>query len=374
MTCSRTSAVGRCHRGRPTRRRRQLRLLCRHGTRVIAGAFSDRQQHATGRNRIASASEIARAIIGTFSCTICQPRFATAIALMAHASPMHRYDYRPGITGSGRDAGLRWRRWGSMCELNPRESIRRCMYVRVRATIGRTISRRSRRSKTQSSTKLHVRGFTVHPSSGVAQPGTFAGLIEKIPYLKDLGVTAVELLPDPRIRRIRLSVFTNPYTGEKLRNFWGYNSIAFAAPKAAYAAQRPRSRAGRRVPRHGQAPFTPPASKSSSTSSSITPAKATTAAEPIPFAASTTTSITCSMPDGNYLNFSGCGNTVNCNHPVVRRSAHDLPALLGRRHARRWPALRPGVGLRPRSHTATCWSIRRSSRSSSRTACWPTPS
>jgi len=83
--------------------------------------------------------------------------------------------------------------------------------------------------------ELHVRGFTCDPSSGVARPGTFLGLVEKIPYLQDLGVTAVELLPVHEFEENDCP-FQNPRTGEQLRNLWGYNSIAFAAPKAAYAA------------------------------------------------------------------------------------------------------------------------------------------
>src|SRR5207247_4212637 len=78
--------------------------------------------------------------------------------------------------------------------------------------------------------ELHVRGFTCHPTAGGAKPGTFAGLIEKIPYIKQLGVTAVELLPVHEFDEDDCP-FTNPLTWEKLRNFWGYNSIAFAAPK-----------------------------------------------------------------------------------------------------------------------------------------------
>src|SRR4029079_14725678 len=81
--------------------------------------------------------------------------------------------------------------------------------------------------------ELHVRGFTWHPSSGVDKPGTYAGLVEKIPYLQALGVTAVELLPIHEFDECDCP-FTNPLTGERLRNFWGYNSIAFAAPKASY--------------------------------------------------------------------------------------------------------------------------------------------
>src|SRR5262249_54454417 len=72
--------------------------------------------------------------------------------------------------------------------------------------------------------ELHVRGFTCHPTSMAARPGTFAGLIEKIPYLQWLGVTAVELLPIHEFEESDCP-FTNPRTGEKLRNFWGYNSI-----------------------------------------------------------------------------------------------------------------------------------------------------
>src|SRR5262249_10283113 len=86
--------------------------------------------------------------------------------------------------------------------------------------------------------ELHVRGFTAHPSSGVAAPGTFRGLIEKIPYLKRLGVTAVELLPVHEFDECDCPV-TDPATGEKLVNFWGYNTVGFAAPKAAYAASAP---------------------------------------------------------------------------------------------------------------------------------------
>src|SRR5262249_31399967 len=83
--------------------------------------------------------------------------------------------------------------------------------------------------------ELHVRRFTCHPSSLAARPGAFAGLAEKIPYLRDLGVTAVELLPIHEFDECDCP-FINPFTGERLRNFWGYNSIAFAAPKASYAS------------------------------------------------------------------------------------------------------------------------------------------
>ena len=81
--------------------------------------------------------------------------------------------------------------------------------------------------------ELHVRGFTQHPSSGVAHPGTFSGLIEKIPYLQELGVNCVELMPVHQFDSTE-SAATHPETGERLTNYWGYNSICFFAPHRGY--------------------------------------------------------------------------------------------------------------------------------------------
>ena len=82
--------------------------------------------------------------------------------------------------------------------------------------------------------EMHVRGFTRHPSSGVAHPGTFRGVVEKIPYLKELGVTAVELMPVTEFEECD-NPRANLLTGEPLRNFWGYQPVSFFAPKASYA-------------------------------------------------------------------------------------------------------------------------------------------
>ena len=93
--------------------------------------------------------------------------------------------------------------------------------------------------------ELHVRGYTVDPSSGVRYPGTYLGLTEKIDYLKALGITAVELLPVDEFDE-RDCRFVNPLTGEALRNFWGYNTIAFCAPQGGLC---PPPRAGRTLER-----------------------------------------------------------------------------------------------------------------------------
>ena len=81
--------------------------------------------------------------------------------------------------------------------------------------------------------ELHVRGFTQHSSSGVKHPGTFAGLKEKIPYLKDLGVNAVELMP---IFEFDEMMNARDVDGKKLLDYWGYNSVCFFAPNSSYAA------------------------------------------------------------------------------------------------------------------------------------------
>jgi glycogen operon protein len=164
--------------------------------------------------------------------------------------------------------------------------------------------------------ELHVRGFTCHASSGVKSPGTFAGLVEKIPYLQWLGVTAVELLPIHEFDECDCP-FTNPLTGEPLRNFWGYNSIAFGAPKASFAASghdhnqtyefremvRAFHDAGMEVILDVVFNHTGEGNEQGRTYS---------------FRGIDNKLYYLLSPDGKYLNFSGCGNTLNCNHPIVR--------------------------------------------------------
>jgi isoamylase len=82
--------------------------------------------------------------------------------------------------------------------------------------------------------ETHVRGFTIDPTSGVAYPGTFRSLIEKIPYLKDLGVTAIELMPISEFNENEMARL-NPITAENLTNYWGYNPVAMFAPKQSYS-------------------------------------------------------------------------------------------------------------------------------------------
>jgi glycogen operon protein len=164
--------------------------------------------------------------------------------------------------------------------------------------------------------ELHVRGFTVHPSAGVSKPGTFAGLAEKIPYLQRLGITAVELLPVHEFDEDDCP-FSNPQTDEWLLNFWGYNSISFAAPKAAYAWS------GRE---HGQVvEFRDMVRAFHAAGIEVFldvvfnhTGEGDYRGRTYSFRGLDNEVYYLLDADGNYLNFSGCGNTVNCNHPVVR--------------------------------------------------------
>jgi isoamylase len=83
--------------------------------------------------------------------------------------------------------------------------------------------------------ETHVRGLTVHASSGVEHPGTYRGAIEKIPYLKALGVTAVELMPVHEFNEQHV-IGIDPRTRKPLRKYWGYDPVAFLAPKASYSS------------------------------------------------------------------------------------------------------------------------------------------
>ena len=164
--------------------------------------------------------------------------------------------------------------------------------------------------------ETHVRGLTIHPSSGVRAAGGFLGLIEKIPYFRDLGITALELMPVQEFNS-RDAGRTNPETGIPLANYWGYDTAAFFAPKESYGSGstpgcqvaefktmvRELHRAGIEVILDVVFNHTAEGGEDGPTSS---------------FRGFDNAIYYLLDPDGGYLNYSGCGNTVNCNHPVVR--------------------------------------------------------
>ena len=165
--------------------------------------------------------------------------------------------------------------------------------------------------------EVHVRGFTRHPSSGVAHPGTFRGVVEKIPYLQELGVTAVELMPvtefeegdNPR---------TNLLTGEPLRNFWGYQPVSFFAPKASYAAAGAPADAVREFKTMVKALHEAGIEVILDIVFNHTGEGDERGATFCWRGLDNPTYYLLEPKTGRYLNYSGCGNTLNCNHPVVR--------------------------------------------------------
>jgi isoamylase len=171
--------------------------------------------------------------------------------------------------------------------------------------------------------ELHVRGFTRHASSRVAHPGTYLGLIEKIPYLVDLGVTTVELLPllefDETENRRR-----NPLTGERLVNFWGYSPISFFAPKASYAAERSPGAAQRELTTLVDALHAAGIEVVVDVVYNHTAEGGGGATDPLhSFRGLAAAAYYLQEPSGRAIDVTGCGNTVNTNHPVVRRLILD---------------------------------------------------
>ncbi|MDX2035855.1 MAG: isoamylase [Isosphaeraceae bacterium] len=164
--------------------------------------------------------------------------------------------------------------------------------------------------------ELHVRGFTVHPTSGVKHPGTYSGLAEKINYLDQLGVTAIELLPIDEFDENDCP-FVNPLTGERLRNFWGYNTIAFAAPKAAYASNWERAEPYHEFCRMVKAFHERGLEVVLDVVFNHT-AEGDDRGRTYSFRGLDNSLYYMIDERGRYRNYSGCGNTVNSNHPIVR--------------------------------------------------------
>lgn len=167
--------------------------------------------------------------------------------------------------------------------------------------------------------ELHVRGFTKHSSSDVKYPGTFAGLAEKIPYLKELGINAVELMP---IFEFDEMLDARYVRGNILYDYWGYNSVCFFAPNTSYAAKAEYNREGdelksliREFHENGIEVILDVVFNHTAEGNEYGPY--------ISFKGFDNNVYYMLTPNGNYYNFSGCGNTLNCNHPIVHRMILD---------------------------------------------------
>jgi isoamylase len=169
--------------------------------------------------------------------------------------------------------------------------------------------------------ETHVRGFTRSESSQVAHPGTYAGLAEKIPYLKSLGINAIELMPIFEFDEFENSRI-HPDTGEQLYNYWGYSTLGFFAPKAAFAAT---GRFGMQVDEFKQLIKQLHANGIEIILDVVFNHTAEGNENGPTFCFKGLDNKTYYMltPEGYYFNFSGTGNTLNCNNPVVRSLVLD---------------------------------------------------
>jgi isoamylase len=169
--------------------------------------------------------------------------------------------------------------------------------------------------------ELHVRGYTIDPSSGVPHLGTYLGLTEKIEDLKALGITAVELLPVDEFDENDCP-FVNPLTGEALRNLWGYNTIAFCAPKTAYAHHPERGEPWGEFCKMVEAFHEAGIEVYLDVVFNHT-AEGGDDGPTYNFRGVDNTLFYMLDERGRYLNFSGCGNTFSSDHPVVRNYLLD---------------------------------------------------
>lgn len=167
--------------------------------------------------------------------------------------------------------------------------------------------------------EMHVRGFTRHKSSGVKYPGTFEGLMEKIPYLKSLGINAVELMPIFEFDE--MSGFRE-IDGNSLIDYWGYNPVCFFAPNTSYTAKIEENQEGtelkkliKKLNENGIKVILDVVFNHTAEGDKNGPF--------FSFKGIDNNIYYMLTPDGNYYNFSGCGNTLNCNHPIVREMILD---------------------------------------------------
>jgi isoamylase len=165
--------------------------------------------------------------------------------------------------------------------------------------------------------ETHVRGFTMHASSGAQHPGTYRGLIEKIPYLQDLGVTAVELMPVQEFNENQITA-VHPQTGVTLRNYWGYDPVAFFAPKASYSSDTGLGRQKiefkemvKALHGRGIEVILDVVFNHTAEGNELGPTLCFRGMDNVIF-------YTLEGDKRYYKDFTGTGNTINANHPVVR--------------------------------------------------------
>ncbi len=175
--------------------------------------------------------------------------------------------------------------------------------------------------------EMHVRGFTRHPSSGLepAESGTFSGLRERIPYLKELGVNCVELMPVYEFDEFEHSRWDEQEQRWAKMNFWGYSTVGFFSPKAGYAATG-RTRDGTMVADELKNLVKELHANGIEVILDVVfnhTAEGNERGPTISYRGIDNATYYMLTPDGYYYNFSGTGNTLNCNNPIVRDMVVD---------------------------------------------------
>ena len=167
--------------------------------------------------------------------------------------------------------------------------------------------------------EMHVRGFTMSPTSGVGARGTFEGIREKIPYLKELGVNAIELMP---IFEFDEMDSAREHEGRQLLDYWGYNTVCFFAPNTSYSSVQEHNHEGdelkrliRELHENGIEVILDVVFNHTAEGNDLGPT--------FSFKGIDNKIYYMLTPEGYYYNFSGCGNSVNCNHPIVRQFIMD---------------------------------------------------
>lgn len=167
--------------------------------------------------------------------------------------------------------------------------------------------------------ELHVRGFTMSPTSGVRARGTFEGIREKIPYLKELGVNAIELMP---IFEFDEMDSARVHDGRQLLDYWGYNTVCFFAPNTSYSYVQEHNHEGDELKRLIRELHENKIEVLLDVVFNHT-AEGNDQGPTFSFKGIDNKIYYMLTPEGYYYNFSGCGNSMNCNHPIVRRFILD---------------------------------------------------
>jgi isoamylase len=171
--------------------------------------------------------------------------------------------------------------------------------------------------------EVHLKGFTAHPSSDIEKKGTYAGFMEKIPYLKELGISAVEFLPIQAFPANE-NIHYNPFTGDRLTNYWGYSTMAFMAPHAPYSFDQTHGaeidefkQMVKELHIAGIEVILDVVFNHTAEGNETGPTLSFRGIDDDVY-------YILESESGKYFNYSGCGNTFNCNHPVVRDYILDI--------------------------------------------------